>query len=107
MKLYVVVREDVPPGAWAAQALHAFREFIEHYPDLEKLWYRTSNTIVILGVPSEAHLWELENNKGVLKTTIFREPDWEDSLTAIAFQPGEMSSEYLSHLNSAGKAFRF
>lgn len=106
MKLYVVVREDISPGAWAAQGLHAFREFVEHHPELEQNWYDKSNVIVILGVPSESHLWELLENKGELKASPFLEPDWDKSLTAIAFEPGERSAEYLAHLSSAGKAYR-
>jgi len=33
MKLYLITREDLPPGQQAVQAAHALREFGEHHPD--------------------------------------------------------------------------
>ena len=47
-KLYVVVRADLSPGVQAAQALHAHRAFVAEYPEVERVWFETSNTISIL-----------------------------------------------------------
>lgn len=104
MKLYIVVREDLSPGAQTAQSLHAFREFIEYYPEIEKDWYKTSNTIVVLGCENEHALAYLRLGaveRGI-KFSIFREPDMDNSMTAITFQPGSKTSEYLANLRLAG-----
>lgn len=105
MKLYVVVREDLSPGAQMAQSLHAFREFVEHHQEVEREWYSTSNTIVILGVPGEGDLYGLIHTASDLnvKYSSFREPDMEDELTALAFEPGEKTSEMLKYLKLAGQ----
>lgn len=105
MKLYVVVREDLSPGAQMAQALHAFREFIEAHPKVERNWYKTSNTVVILGIENEKELIALKN-MAITKNiafSAFYEPDMDDALTAVTFEPGEKTSEFLSHLKLAGQ----
>lgn len=104
-KLYVVVRQDLSPGAQIAQSLHAFREYIREHPESEKNWYLSSNTIVILGCYDESELVKLVNKGKArgLKVSIFEEPDFDFSLTAAAFEPGSRTSEFLSHLRSAGK----
>lgn len=105
MKLYVVVRQDLMPGAQIAQSLHAFREYIEHHPECERYWYKNSNTIAILGCENEEELLSLMNTAEGrnIKLAPFREPDMKDSLTACAFEPGLKTSSFLSHLRSALK----
>lgn len=86
LKLYVVVREDLPPGAQAVQAAHAMREFAAEHPEIEREWHEKSNTIVMLAT-NETHLgYLLEQAKlrGV-ETSIFREPDLDNTLTAVCF----------------------
>lgn len=105
MKLYVVVRQDLAPGSQIAQSLHAFREYIEHHPESEKTWYKNSNTIAILGCQDEEELhslMSLADGRGI-KLAPFREPDFGDALTACAFEPGQKTSSFLSHLRSALK----
>lgn len=104
-KLYVVVRQDLSPGAQIAQSLHAFREFVREHPENESKWYTGSNTIVILGVDSEYDLRKLvhEARKENLKVSTFEEPDFQFSLTAATFEPGAKTSQFLSHLKTAGK----
>jgi peptidyl-tRNA hydrolase len=105
MKLYVVVREDLSPGSQMAQSLHAFREFVEYHPEIEKEWYKTSNTIVILGCKNESELVQLRLDAIArnIKFSIFKEPYLEDSITSIAFEPGLKTSEFLSSLKLAGQ----
>ena len=88
-KLFVVTRRDLPPGLQAAQVLHAFREFILHYPDEEERWFQESNTICILDVPDEQALHALleRAQEGGLKVAAFREPDLEGELTALTLEP--------------------
>jgi hypothetical protein len=86
LKLYVVVREDLPPGVQAVQAAHAMREFAEEHPELEHEWHEKSNTVVMLAT-SEAQLGQLlaqAKLRGV-ETSVFREPDLADTVTAICF----------------------
>lgn len=52
-KLYVVVRDDLPPGLQIAQAIHACRAFHADHPAVETAWHTTSNTIAVLSVPDE------------------------------------------------------
>lgn len=105
MKLYVVVRRDLAPGAQLAQALHAFREYAEHHPESERYWYKNSNTIAILDCKDEDELMSLVHSaesRGI-KFSPFREPDRGDELTAVAFEPGQKTSGFLSHLRPALK----
>lgn len=104
MKLYIVVRQDLSPGAQIAQSIHAFREFVEHHYEIETTWYSKSNVIVVLGVSDEQDLHRLSVeafNKGISRAE-FREPDMMMSLTAVAFEPTPESSYFLSHLSLAG-----
>lgn len=105
MKLYVVVRRDLIPGAQLAQSLHAFREYVEHHPESEKTWYKTSNTIAILDCTDEeelTHLMHSADGRGI-KFSPFYEPDMNHALTAVAFEPGLKTSSFLSHLRPALK----
>lgn len=104
MKLYIVVRSDLSPGAQMAQSVHAFREFVEEHPEIEYDWYKNSNTIVILAANDEQHLMELEQaGKSLgLKISKFREPDMNHQVTSIVFEPGQKTSEFLSTLKLAG-----
>jgi len=88
-RLYIVVREDLHPGAQLAQGLHAFRDFVEAHGDVELTWYRTSNTIVALSVPDEEALLQLREKleRRRLKYALFREPDFDDEATALAIEP--------------------
>ncbi len=85
MKLFLVVRRDLSPGARAAQLCHALREFADKYPEDDKTWYETSNTLVLLET-DETHLLDLAESakyKGV-PVAVFKEPDLGDITTAIA-----------------------
>jgi len=108
LKLYVVVRQDLAPGYQAAQSLHAFREFQHFFPEIEKHWYETSNTIIIKGIADERGLLNLgkEALKAGIKFASFREPDLDNQLTAMAFEPGERTGEFLYHLNLACEEYR-
>ena len=53
MKLHLVVRGDLPPGQQAVQAVHAMREFVREYPEVDRHWYEKSNTLALLTVPDE------------------------------------------------------
>lgn len=89
MKLYLVTRRDLPPGARAAQLCHALRAFVEAHPAVDSVWYAESNTLVLLEVADEDALMRLawEATMGGVPWSLFREPDLGDAATAIAIGP--------------------
>lgn len=108
LRLYVVVRQDIDPGYQIAQSLHAFREFVHYFPEIEKNWYQTSNTIIIKGIANERELLHL-GQKAIrqnIKFATFREPDLGDQLTAVAFEPGDLTAAFLAELPLACSEFR-
>ncbi len=105
----MVTRKDLLPGSQIAQALHAFREFAEEYPVIERAWYEQSNFIAILAAKNEEELLKLcerAEKKGVCYT-VFREPDLDNQLTAIALEPGIPSKKLCSSYALALKEFAF
>lgn len=87
-KLYVVVRNDLEPGAQAAQLTHAAIQFMcsEHCSIEARVWYAESKNLVLLQVPDELALLELQRRVGHRSAAaLYREPDLGDSVTAIAF----------------------
>lgn len=107
-KLYLVTREDLPPGSQAVQATHAAIQFVHDHPGAETDWYSSSNTIAFLSVPDEARLCELLRRAEWIgiRTSAFREPDLGGSLTAAAFEPGRASARLLSKLVPALRTCR-
>lgn len=101
-KLYIITRSDLPPGLRSAQLIHAFREFQELHPEIERSWYRNSNNIVTLEVSDEAALralcsLALEQD---IEFASFLEEDLNDQMTAIAMAPCAKR-----HLRRLPKAF--
>lgn len=101
LKLYVVVREEFQQGFQIAQAIHAFREFVEHHKEVESNWYKESNTIVVLKTSKENLDLLVEKAKeNNFSYSIFKEPDIENETTAVAFGPE--SKEILKKIKLAG-----
>jgi peptidyl-tRNA hydrolase len=88
-KLYVVVRADMAPGPQLAQAVHAALEFSTDFPSLTEVWRRHSNYLVVVAAPDEQALLDLANLAASLdlKHTVVREPDYGNTLTAVALEP--------------------
>lgn len=88
------------PGLQIAQALHAFREFVFEYSELETSWYKNSNYIAILAGKDEDELINLIGRleKKGIKFSIFREPDLDNQITAIAIEPGDKGRRITSSL---------
>jgi len=88
-RLLLVVRADLPPAQQAVQAVHAARAFAEAHPEAERAWHANSNTIALLSVPDEAALLVLLDRARVIRgqTALFREPDLDSTVTAIALAP--------------------
>ena len=93
--LFLVCRRDMSLGQQLVQSSHVAIDFILQYPEIAKEWRTTSNHIAALSVKDEAALQKLvtkaiEQN---IKHVIFKEPDANYSLTAIAFEPSEAAKK--------------
>jgi len=88
-----------------AQTLHAFREFISQYPELESEWYKKSNYICILSANNELELNKLIEKCALnnIKYSIFNEPDYDNALTAVVLEPGDKSKKITSNFPLALK----
>lgn len=100
MKLYLISRSDLRPGQQAVQAAHAMRQFAADHPELDKEWFERSNTLAFLTVPDERSLVRLIHRAEDrdLRVSLFREPDLDNSLTAIALEPGQTSQRLCRNL---------
>jgi len=88
-KVFIITRADLPPGAIAAQSVHAALAFAHEHPEITGAWFSGSNNIVLLAVPDEAALLELAaraREHGAPCST-FTEPDFGDSTTGVAIGP--------------------
>ena len=84
-KLYVIIRNDLPSKPYmACQGGHALAEWMLKNPGQVKEW--GNHTLIYLRVNNEEQLkfWidVIEMSDG--KCVIFREPDLENEITAIA-----------------------
>lgn len=89
MKLFIVTRQDLAPGAQIAQTAHAMRLWSHEHPVEDAYWFKRSNNLVCLSVPNEAALLALAGRlrkEGILFSA-FREPDFDNAVTAIAVEP--------------------
>ena len=104
-KLYIITRSDLSPGLQIAQSCHALREFVEIHPKIDKAWYKDSNYLVILSVNNEFSLELLieKAKENDIKFALFREPDLDDQITAVAFEPSINSKHLFRDLPLAGK----
>lgn len=88
-KLYIITRADLVPGQQAIQAMHAMREFTAEHPETDLSWYQTSNHLALLSVRDEVALTRLveQAQRREIRVSLFREPDRNNELTAIAIEP--------------------
>lgn len=86
MKLYIITRSDLTPGARAAQACHTLRAFIQANPEYDKEWFEKSNNLVVLEVANEAELARIYERAQQAKVPAaeFHEPDFDNALTGVA-----------------------
>ena len=87
-KVYVVVRGDLSPGALCAQSCHALSAFAADFPAAHAAWHRQGQNLVVLQVPREPDLVRLLEaaleSEEIDRVSLFREPDLNHQLTAIA-----------------------
>lgn len=87
------------------QSIHAGIQFIFEYPEYAKNWYEQSNYLGFLSVPDEAALIGLiaKAKEQDIPCSVFREPDIDNQITAIALAPGMKSKKLCSNLKLALK----
>lgn len=108
-KLRVITRRDLPVGTQATQAAHAAIDF-QHEHIAESLeWHKSSNYLAILTVKDEQELIDLMVKVSLrgIKYTIFREPDLENQITAVALEATNASRKVTSSLPLLGKEISY
>lgn len=104
-KLRVVSRRDLPLSVQAVQSGHAAIDFQHQHQVEAKEWHTKSNYLVFLTVADEQALIKLIT-KAILtgiKHTVFREPDLDNQITAVAFEPTEAARKLTSSCPLLGK----
>lgn len=104
-KLRVVTRRNLPIGTQALQSGHAAIDFQYQHPVEAREWQTQSNYLVFLTVQDESELIKLIT-KAILtgiKYTVFREPDLNNEITAVSFEPSEASKKLTSSCPLLGK----
>ena len=91
------------PGYQAVQSMHAGIQFTFEHPEYAEHWYKQSNYLGLLSVADEQELTKLIEQAAAndIHFSIFREPDIEDQITAIALAPGPKSKKLCSKLQLA------
>ena len=104
-KLYVITRADLEPGYQAVQSIHAAIQFKFEHPEISLNWFEKSNYLGLLSVANEEELIKLTQQAKELDISysIFREPDIDNQITAIALAPGPKSKKLCSRLPLALK----
>lgn len=104
-KLRVVTRKDIGLAYGGVQAAHAAIDFQYQHPVEAQEWQTKSNYLVFLTVADEEALIKLIT-KAILtgiKHTIFREPDLNNEITAVAFEPSDATRRLTSSCPLLGK----
>jgi hypothetical protein len=77
---------------------------MEH-PEIHSEWYKNSNYLGLLSVANEAELQRLIEQATLhdIRFSVFREPDIDNQITAIALSPHPKSKKICSNLKLALK----
>jgi hypothetical protein len=93
-----VTRQDLSPGYQLVQSVHAAIDFILAHPKEAKEWHLNSNYLGCLAAKDEQSLKDLiaKLEENGIKHTVFREPDIDNHITAIAIEPGDITRKLTS-----------
>ncbi len=99
-KLRIITRSDLPLGYQAVQSGHAAIQFQHEHRRIAKRWYNKSNYLIFLYVNNVTELTLLaERSKSEnIRVSVFREPDLNNEITAIALEPSTLSDKITSKL---------
>lgn len=89
----------------SVQAIHAAIQFQHEHTEYAQNWYSKSNYLGFLSVSNEAELMQLikKAEDSDIKFSVFREPDIDNQITAVAIAPGQKSKKLCSELKLALK----
>lgn len=95
-----MTRKDLEEGPRAVQSTHAAINFIFNHPERAGPWWRDSNYLVQLEVENLPKLEELIWNceQLLIPHEVFREPDLEDAITAIAIAPSDETQKLVKKI---------
>lgn len=81
------------------------RQFVAEHPDIDKEWFENSNYLGLLSAKDELELREIIEKaaQAQIQYSIFREPDVDNAITAIALSPGGKTKRLCSKLPLALK----
>ena len=98
-KLTTVTRRDLTAGAQSVQSTHSCIQFVFEHPDISQNWFKDPY-IAQLSVEDEDSLklliYRLQQLN--IKYSIFREPDIDNQITAIAIEPSIKTKKIVSNL---------
>lgn len=87
-----MVLDSLSVGQKLAQVSHACFGFASEHPEITKKWMTESNYICILSASELEMFGVIEKaQKSNITYSVFKEPDLNDSITAIALEPGDSS----------------
>jgi peptidyl-tRNA hydrolase len=103
--LYIIVRKDISAGLQLSQACHSAFHFSQQHPEITSQWMTESDYICILNIDSEEELIKIiqKASQEDIKHSIFKEPDINNEVTAIALAPGQKSKKLCANLKLALK----
>lgn len=81
------------------------RQFAAENQKLDLEWFNNSNYICLLSVNNENDLLDLiiKAKSNNVKFSIFREPDLNNTITAICLEPGKNTKKIVSNIKLAFK----
>jgi hypothetical protein len=87
-------------GYRAVQSAHAAIDFTFEHPGRAGPWHKDSNYLVFLELKNEKQLKLLIFNceRLDLKHTVFREPDIDNQITAVAIEPSPITQKLVSKI---------
>lgn len=87
--------------------MHAAIQFGFDHPEIYNEWYKNSNYLGFLSLNNEQDLLDFikKAEEKNIKYSIFREPDIDNAITAIALEPGDKTKKLCSRLPLALKEF--
>lgn len=103
--MYVITRADLSAGYQAVQSIHAAIQFAMEHAEEHREWFEKSNYLGMLAVANEQelHCLIIKAQEQGIKCSVFREPDIDNQVTAIALGAGRKSKKLCSSLQLALK----
>jgi hypothetical protein len=87
------------PGSQAVQSAHSLVQFVFEHPEISQIWFKDPY-LIQLSVENEDSLKELicKLEKNQINFSVFREPDLNNEITAIAIEPSDKTRRLVSNL---------